>query len=47
MIAKIEQSLKKGGNKNVTTKVFPGAEHDLTLQGQKKACLLPGFIQLW
>lgn len=32
MVAKTEQSLKKGGNKDVTTKIFPKAEHDLSIK---------------
>lgn len=42
MIARIEQSLKKGGNKDVTIKVFPGAEHDLTVGGSEDVPA-PGF----
>jgi pimeloyl-ACP methyl ester carboxylesterase len=43
MVAKIEQSLKKGGNKDVTTKIFPGAEHDLTVKGSGEQVPAPGF----
>lgn len=32
MVAIIEQNLKKGGNKDVTIKIFPGAEHDLSVR---------------
>ena len=43
MVAKTEQSLKKGGNKDVTTKIFPGAEHDLTVKGSGEQVPAPGF----
>ena len=46
MLAKTEQSLKKGGNKNVTTKIFPGAEHDLTVKGSNEQVPAPGFHEL-
>lgn len=46
MVAKIEQSLKKGGNRDVTTKIFPGAEHDLTVKGSGEQVPTPGFHDL-
>ncbi len=44
MVARIEQSLKKGGNRDVTTKIFPGAEHDLTVKGSGEQVPTPGFM---
>jgi pimeloyl-ACP methyl ester carboxylesterase len=46
MVAKIEESLKKGGNKDVTIKIFPGAEHDLTVKGSNEQVPTPGFHDL-
>jgi len=46
MVARIEQSLKKGGNRDVTTKIFPGAEHDLTVKGSGEQVPTPGFHDL-
>lgn len=46
MVARTEQSLKKGGNKDVTTKIFPGAEHDLNVKGSNEQVPAPGFHDL-
>ena len=46
MVARTEQSLKKGGNKNVTTKVFPGADHGLNVPGSNEQVPTPGFHDL-
>ena len=46
MVARTEQSLKKGGNKDVTTKIFPGAEHALNVKGSNEQVPTPGFHDL-
>ena len=46
MVSKVEQSLKKGGNKDVTTKIFPGAEHGLTVKGSNEEVPAPGLHDL-
>jgi dienelactone hydrolase len=46
MVAKTEQSLKKAGNKDVTTKVFPGADHGLNVPGSNEQVPTPGFHDL-
>lgn len=43
MVAIIERSLKKGGNKDVTTKIFPEAEHGLNVKGSAEQVPAPGF----
>lgn len=43
MAARTEQSLKKGGNKDVTIKIFPEVGHDLTINGTNSEKVAPGF----